>query len=179
MTNSIKPVSAVAVRDVARVLRDAGAGRSHVEDEEIAGRSSATLLITASRRDEVETLARRVHNASARAVRPFVSVRAGALPAEPSMLRKRCSALLDVANGGSLLMTDIEEAPTLVQGAVIEVLAELQCARVPSAAVRLITGTTVCLLDRVALGTFSERLFYRLNVVHVVVGSDAAAALRQ
>jgi DNA-binding NtrC family response regulator len=33
--------------------------------------------------------------------------------------------------------------------------------------VRLIFGTTVSLLDRVTAGTFSDRLFYRLNVIHL------------
>ena len=31
------------------------------------------------------------------------------------------------------------------------------------------SGTTVSLLDRVASGTFSDRLFYRLNTIHLVV----------
>ena len=36
---------------------------------------------------------------------------------------------------------------------------------------RLISGTTVSLLDRVATGTFSARLFYRLNIIHVRAGA--------
>jgi len=34
--------------------------------------------------------------------------------------------------------------------------------------VRLISGTTVSLLDRFAAGTFSEQLFYRLNIIHLM-----------
>src|SRR4029078_7961200 len=37
--------------------------------------------------------------------------------------------------------------------------------------VRLISGTTVSLLDRIAAGTFSEQLFYRLNIIHLTVAS--------
>src|SRR5688500_9832153 len=33
--------------------------------------------------------------------------------------------------------------------------------------VRLISGTTVSRVGRVAAGTFSERLFYRLNIIHL------------
>jgi DNA-binding NtrC family response regulator len=29
------------------------------------------------------------------------------------------------------------------------------------------SGTTVSLLDRIAAGTFSERVFYRLNIIHL------------
>jgi DNA-binding NtrC family response regulator len=139
-----------------------------VEDEEMAGRSSATLLITASTRGEVETVARRIHRTSFRATAPFVRVRTGTLPIEPRMLRETCSALLDAAPGGSMLMTDVEEMPASVQGVLADLLAELQSARARSAAVRLISGTTVPLLDRIAAGTFSERLFYRLNLLHLV-----------
>ena len=59
--------------------------------------------------------------------------------------------------------------------ALIDLLAGLESARVPSAAVRLISGTTVSLLDRVAAGTFSERLFYRLNTIHLAAGVGAPA----
>jgi Sigma-54 interaction domain len=37
-------------------------------------------------------------------------------------------------------------------------------------AVRLMAGTTVSLRERIADGAFSERLFYRLNIIHVTKG---------
>ena len=144
-----------------------------VEEEDIASQSSATLLITASTREEVESLARRIHQTSFRATAPFVQVRTGTLPVEPRLLRESCSALLDAATGGSMLMTDVEEMPAGVQGLLVELLADLQSARAPSAAVRVISGTTVSLLDRIAAGTFSERLFYRLNLLHLGAGNGA------
>ena len=66
-----------------------------------------------------------------------------------------------------------------MQEALIDLLAGLESARRPSAAVRLISGTTVALLDRVAGGTFSERLFYRLNIIHLTVGNGSEAVLAQ
>lgn len=147
-----------------------------VEDEEMAGRPAASLLITAFTRGDVETLARRIHQGSYRATAPFVQVRTGTLPIEPRPLRENCSALLDAASGGSLLMTDVEEMPANVQGGLVELLAELQSARAPSAGVRLIFGTTVSLLDRIAAGIFSERLFYRLNLIHLMAREGAPQA---
>jgi DNA-binding NtrC family response regulator len=61
--------------------------------------------------------------------------------------------------------------PAAVQEALIDLLAGLESTRRPSAAVRLISGTTVSLLDRVAAGTFSERLFYQLNIIHVIAAT--------
>ena len=59
--------------------------------------------------------------------------------------------------------------PAVVQESLIETLAQLQGASDPVDAVRLIAGTTVVLHDCIVAGTFSERLFYRLNIIHVVM----------
>jgi DNA-binding NtrC family response regulator len=139
-----------------------------VEDEDLAAQSTATVLITASTAGDVETLARRIHMASASAAAPFVLVRTAWLPSEPRRLRVSCSALLDAANGGSVLLSDVEEMPLGVQRVFFDVLAELRHERPPSAAVRLMSGTTVSLTDRIARGTFVEGLFYRLNVIHLM-----------
>ena len=76
------------------------------------------------------------------------------------------------ASGGSLLLHHVEDMHAINQGRLIETLVELQQnvgERV--AKVRLMAGTTVSLRDCVAAGTFSDRLFYRLNVIHVLVSS--------
>jgi DNA-binding NtrC family response regulator len=126
------------------------------------------MLITAAVPSDVETVARRIH-ARARARRPFVCVSAATLPGNATVLEGTCANLLDAASGGSLLLTNIEEMPASIQDSVVDTFAELQAARDPFAAVRLIAGTTVSLRDRIASGAFSERLFYRLNIIHIVV----------
>ena len=140
------------------------------EDEGAASRSAARLLITASTQREVETLARRVHGAGPRAELPFVHTWACDLPIGAEALREHCAGVLDAAAGGSMLISDVEEMRPIVQDVLLDVLAGLELARRPSAAVRLISGTTVSLLDRVTAGTFSHRLFYRLNVIHLMQG---------
>jgi DNA-binding NtrC family response regulator len=85
-----------------------------------------------------------------------------------------CAGLIEAAAGGTLLLTGVEEMPAFAQDRFIETLAQLQDARNPSVAVRLMAGTTVSLRERIADGAFSERLFYRLNVIHVAV-KDARA----
>ena len=127
-------------------------------------------LITASTPQAVETLARRIHESGPRAQFPFVMTSAGDLPVGAQALREDCVGFLDAAAGGTVLMSAVEEMSSAVQDALIDLLAALESARRPSAAVRLISGTTVSLLDRVAAGTFSERLFYRLNIIHLMAG---------
>lgn len=146
------------------------------EDVDVASRSSAKLLITASTPQAVETLARRIHESGARARFPFVMTGAGELPAGAQALRDGCVRFLDAAAGGSVLVSAVEEMPATVQETLIDLLAELEVARGPSAAVRLISGTTVSLFDRVAAGTFSERLFYRLNTIQIVANAGPLEA---
>ena len=80
-----------------------------------------------------------------------------------------CGGLVHAAAGGSVLLTDIEEMPAAVQDVIIDLLDELRRTHAQPAAVRLISGTTGSLLERVVAGTFSDRLFYRLNVIHFIV----------
>jgi two-component system response regulator PilR (NtrC family) len=144
-----------------------------LEDVNVASRSPVRLLITASTPQAVETLARRIHGIGPRAQFPFVITCAGELPVGAQALRDGCVRLLDAAAGGSVLVSAVEEMPSAAQDAWIDLLGALESARQPFAAVRLISGTTVSLLDRVAAGTFSERLFYRLNIIHLVAGAGA------
>jgi DNA-binding NtrC family response regulator len=65
--------------------------------------------------------------------------------------------------------------PAIVQDALSEWLAGPEFAPSAMAAVRLISGTTEPLLDRVTAGTFSEHLFYRLNVIHLIAGDGPSA----
>ena len=136
-------------------------------DEAVAGRSPMRLLITARTRPAVEAIARRIHSAGAGAELPFVRFRAGRFPIEPARLRVTCAKLLDLAAGGTLLVSDVERMPRVVQDSVIELFEELGLARASAATVRLMSGTTLLLFNHVVAGTFSEQLFYRLNVVHV------------
>jgi DNA-binding NtrC family response regulator len=142
-----------------------------VENEELANQSPTRLLITAQTQQGVETLARRIHGDGPRARFPFVQRWAGELPVGPELLKEHCARFLDAAAGGSVLVSAVEEMPATVQDALIDLLGGLESARMPSAPARLILGTTVSLLDRIAAGTFSERLFYRLNIIHLMVGN--------
>jgi DNA-binding NtrC family response regulator len=148
-----------------------------VEDEDVANRSPARLLITAATQQGVETLARRIHGAGPRAQFPFVQTWAGELPVGSELLKEYCARFLDAAAGGGVLVSAVEEMPAIVQDTLIDLVAGLESARMSAAAVRLISGTTMSLLDGGAAETFSERLFYRLNIIHLIVGDGCEAAL--
>lgn len=160
------------MHNVGTAERDHAVALLAVEDEDVASRFPARLLITAPTQQGVESLARRVHETGPRAHFPFVHTWGGDLPVEPEVLKEYCASVRAAAAGGSVLISAVEEIPPVVQDALGELLAGLEVARRPSAEVRLISGTTVSLLDRVAAGTFSARLFYRLNVIHLMAGAS-------
>ena len=137
---------------------------------DLAARCSSTALITASMASEVEHLARVIHIASARAASPFIKVAADSLPGEADLFMKKFASVMDMAEGGTVLLMEVADIPPVVQETLIDTLAQLQRARDPEARVRLIAGTTADLRDCVAAGMFSERLFYQLNVIHLFVG---------
>ena len=149
-----------------------------VDDVNVARRSPARLLITAPTQQRVEALARCVHGAGSRAQFPFVQTWAGDFPVAPEPLKEYCVRFLDAAASGSVLVSAIEEMPAIVQDALIDMLAGLESARRPSAAVRLISGTRVSLLERVAAGTFSDQLLYRLNTIHLMATDAPLVRLR-
>jgi DNA-binding NtrC family response regulator len=145
-----------------------------VEDEDLVCRSPARLLITASTQHGVEIVARRVHDAGPRAGFPFVHASARDFPVEPDVLKEYCTRMLAAAARGSVLISGVEEMPSAVQEALGELLAGPGFTGGTSADARLISGSTVSLLDRVAAGAFSDRLFYRLNTIHVRLVHDRA-----
>ena len=139
-----------------------------MEDVALAAQcAAATVLITAAHAAAVEHLARRIHAASDRAALPLRLIAADTLPGDTPGLTETCAALLDTARGGSLLLTDVERLPVTVQDRLIETLRDLQRAREPTERVRLMAGTTTSLFERISDGSFCERLFYRLNTIHV------------
>jgi DNA-binding NtrC family response regulator len=142
-------------------------------DDELAARSAeTTLLITGASGADIERRARSIHAASARAASPFVQVAAATLPVDARGFTDTCASLLKEASGGSLLLHDVEDMHAINQNRLIETLVELQQnVGKRGLTVRLIAGTTASLGQCVATGTFSDRLFYRLNVIHVLVGS--------
>jgi DNA-binding NtrC family response regulator len=144
-----------------------------LEDETMAARSDAPLLITADTRHEVERLARRIHGAGPRASGPFVPVRVRAWPTTERTIRKRWSAVFDAATGGSVFLVGVEDMSPAFQNVFLDLIDDLQRSQTPSTAARLISGTTVSLFDRVNAGAFSERLFYRLNFIHLVLRDRA------
>ena len=134
-----------------------------------------------------ELLARRLHTKSHRCSQPFVAVD---LPSIPENLLEselfghekgaftgadgRKLGRIELANKGTLFLDEIGEIPKSVQVKLLRVLQEKAFTRIGGrnlieADFRLVAATNRDLAHEVAAGNFREDLYYRLNVVELLL----------
>jgi transcriptional regulator with PAS, ATPase and Fis domain len=151
-------------------------------------RSDAKVLITGESGVGKEVVARAINAASARAHGAFVPVNCAGIP--ETLLESELfghvkgsftgayrdkPGKLELADNGTIFLDEIGEMTLRMQGLLLRFLetGEIQkvgAERVGMATnVRLIAATNRSLRDLIAQGQFREDLFYRLNVIHLVV----------
>ena len=152
-----------------------------------AASSDATVLITGESGTGKEVVAHAIHRASVRKQRRFVPVNCGAMPEalfEAELFGYVKGAftgaaadrpgLFEEAHEGTLLLDEIGELPLAMQVKLNRALQEHTIRRVGASDeravdVRVIAATNLDLKARVAAGQFREDLFYRLNVLAIVL----------
>jgi two-component system response regulator HydG len=153
-------------------------------------RSEAKVLITGDSGVGKELVAQAIHAASARAGRPFLAVNCAGMPEtllESELFGHTKGSFtgayrdrpgkLEMANGGTVFLDEIGEMSLRMQGLLLRFLESGELQKVGAdrittrVDVRVIAATNRNLREAVAQGQFREDLFYRLNVVHVIVPS--------
>jgi len=158
------------------------------EELKQAGRSDAKVIITGESGVGKEVAARLVHRYSARQARPFCAINCGGVP--DSLLESELfghvrgsftgayrdkPGLIEQAHGGTLFMDEVGEMSQRMQTMLLRFLENGEIQRVgaerrtASVNVRVIAATNRVLLDRIAANAFREDLYYRLNVIHLVL----------
>lgn len=152
-----------------------------------AAPTNALMLITGESGTGKEVLARRIHSLSTRSAGPFVAINIGGLP--ESLLEselfgyekgaftgadRRKSGLFELAGGGTLFLDEIGELPLPLQVKLLRVLQDRKIQRLGGTVPipvesRILAATNRDLAAEVKAGRFREDLFYRLNVVPVLL----------
>ena len=147
----------------------------------------SSLLITGESGVGKEVAAKFVHQISTRAAEPFVAVNCGAIPNEliESQLfghekgaftsaQVRHHGYVERARNGILFLDEVGELPMLMQVKLLRLVQERTFTRVGGetaikTSARIICATNTDLETAVAEGSFRRDLFYRINVIAVVI----------
>ena len=151
------------------------------------GPTDATVLIEGESGTGKECVARALHEASDRAGGPFIALSCAALPEtllEGELFghekgaftdaRKDKRGRFELADGGTFFLDDIDDMPLAVQVKLLRVLQERTFERLGGEStrevdIRVVAATKVPLRQAVAEGRFREDLFYRINVVPILL----------
>jgi DNA-binding NtrC family response regulator len=150
-------------------------------------KSEATVLIRGESGTGKELIANVIHHASPRANRPFIKVNCTALPenlleselfghergAFTGAVQRRIGRF-EEAHSGSIFLDEIGDLSPALQMKLLRVLQERQFERLGSnqtikVDVRVMAATNRNLEDALRSGAFREDLYYRLNVVAILV----------
>jgi two-component system response regulator AtoC len=161
--------------------------------KKVAG-SRSTVLIQGKSGTGKELVAKAIHYNSPRRERPLVTVNCSAIPKElleselfghvkgaftGAIAHKR--GLFEAANGSSLLLDEIGELSPELQVKLLRVIQEREIKRVGETRttpvdVRLIAATNRDLAQAMTEGSFREDLYYRLNVIPIILPELKARA---
>ena len=149
--------------------------------------SNATVLIRGESGTGKEVAARAIHSLSKRAHRQMIIVNCPALPEQIleselfgyvkgafSGAETDKDGLFLEANGSTILLDEIADIPVTVQTKLLRVLQEKEIqplgqTKTVKVDVRVLASTNQNLEEKIARGEFREDLFYRLNVMQVIL----------
>jgi len=152
-----------------------------------ASSASATVLITGESGTGKELAARAIHYSSMRSSAPFVPVNCGGIPeglleselfghvkgAFTGATESR-AGFFHAADGGTIFLDEISDMSLAMQVKLLRVLQDKEVCMVGSnrtrkVDVRILAATNKDLQGLVKKGLFREDLFYRLNVITIII----------
>ncbi|EQK41321.1 AAA domain family protein [[Clostridium] bifermentans ATCC 638] len=158
------------------------------EEALMASKTNSTVLITGESGTGKELFARAIHNHSCRSGNPFIAINCAAIPdnlLESELFgyeegaftgAKKGGSLgkFELADKGSIFLDEIGDMSLHLQAKLLRVLQEKEVDKIGakhnvSIDVRIIAATNKDLEHMVRKGTFREDLYYRLNVIPVVL----------
>ncbi len=153
---------------------------------QVAG-SHSNVLIQGESGTGKELVARAIHNNSTRSQRAFIAINCSAVP--ETLLESELfgylkgaftdakttkQGLFETASGGTLFLDEISSMPVSLQAKMLRVLQDGEIRPLGSTSsrkvdVRIISATNQDLESEIEKGTFRDDLFYRLNVINILL----------
>ncbi len=150
-------------------------------------RSQAPVYITGESGSGKELVARLIHRQGSRYTQPFIAVNCGAIPHE--LMESEFfghkkgsftgatadkSGLFQAAKGGTLFLDEVADLPLALQVKLLRAIQEKKIRPVgspheESVDTRLLSATHLNLAQLVQEGKFRQDLFYRINVIELIV----------
>jgi two-component system response regulator GlrR len=158
-----------------------------LQEIQMLSQTDATVLITGETGTGKDLCARAIHYTSARARKPFLPVNCASIPEDLlenelfghergayTDAREKYLGLIHEAEGGTLLLDDIESLTLKHQGKLLRFLESSQytplgSSRVVRTDIRIIAATNADLMQRARQGLFREDLYYRLAVLNLTI----------
>lgn len=160
---------------------------SEINKIPILAKSDISVLISGETGTGKEMVARAIHYLSERADKPFVPVNCGAIPVE--LLENELfghdrgaftgaagsrSGMIQEAEKGTLFLDEIDSLPLLAQVKLLRFLQDkefrpLGSTRSIKGDVRIVAASNADLESAIAAGTLRRDLYYRLNVVPIML----------
>lgn len=151
-------------------------------------RTESTVLVRGDSGVGKEVITRFIHQNSPRRKKAFMKINCAAIPEnlleselfgyEPGAftgaMKKGKNGLVELADGGTLFLDEIGEMPLSLQVKLLQLIQEHTFIRVGGTStkkvdIRIIAATNRNLEELVAEGEFREDLYYRINVIPIVI----------
>jgi len=153
----------------------------------VAASEVSAILLTGESGAGKDIIAKLLHHGSSREAQPFLAINCAAIPdtlLESELFgyekgaftdaRAQKKGILELASGGTVFLDEIGEMATGLQAKLLRVLEEQKVRRLGGTAdlqvdLRIITATNQNLAQAIQQGRFRLDLYYRLNVIQIVV----------
>jgi two-component system response regulator AtoC len=153
----------------------------------VALSEATTVLIEGENGTGKDLIAKTLHYQSVRQAEPFIAINCAAIPEtllESELFgyekgaftdaRAQKKGIFELADKGTLFLDEIGEIPMMLQAKLLRVLEEQNFRRLGglkdiNVDLRVVAATNKNLREAVKEGAFRQDLYFRLNVIHIVI----------
>jgi PAS domain S-box-containing protein len=185
---TIKDITDEAAPQKREVIAESGPMREVMNFvRRVAASEATTILLEGENGTGKDLIAKTLHYQSMRQAEPFIAINCAAIPdtlLESELFgyekgaftdaRSQKRGIFELADHGTLFLDEIGEIPLMLQAKLLRVLEEQTFRRLGGLKdinldLRVVAATNKNLREAVKEGAFRQDLYFRLNVIHIVI----------